>query len=199
MAPQKTRIRLVSSRGHLYAQEVRYEWDRTSQRGITHVIRTLGPMTPLRRPAVGGLDAGEIWLRLKLQREERSRARRPRLPFRTEHVAVDEAPSAERAIASDEPSPRITLTPPGRRSLTGSLGLGSFDNRVLRCVRQLGGQGTRSGVFEAVQTAGIPRPNHRQSLRRHVSFALTRLFRQKKVTRAGSGGRGDPYRYSSPP
>ncbi len=197
MAPQKTRIRLVSSRGHLYAQEVRYEWDRIRQRGITHVIRTLGPMAPLRKATVGGLDTGEIWLRLKLQREERSKARRLPPSYRTK--AAVPAASADQTFAAEETGKRATEVPAGRRSLTGSLGLESLDQKVLQCVRQQGGQATRAGVFEALRAAGIARPNHHQSLRRHVSFALTRLFRREQVARTGSGGKGDPFRYHSLP
>lgn len=196
MAPEKTRVRLVSSRGHLYAQEVRYEWDRARKRGKTHVIRTLGPMAPLRRPTVGGLNPAEIWLRLEIQKNDRKQSRkRLTAPKMQDAVSGDPRPPGTIVIAEGSDQ-HVAGTSRGRRTLTGILGVESFDHRVLQCIRQLSGVATRASVFEAVRAAGIPRPNHRQSLRRHVSFALTRLFRQLRVTRTGSGGRGNPYHYA---
>lgn len=199
MAPRKTRVRLVSSRGHLYAQEVRYEWDRTRQRGITQVIRTLGPMAPLRRPSVGGLDPTEIWLRLELQKKDRSQTRARPPPSKMRLASTENAKLSGASVIAEEADPQSAGTSRGRRSLTGIRGVESFDQRVLEFVCQSNGEATRATVFEAVKAAGIPRPNHRQSLRRHVSFALTRLFRQRTVTRTGSGGRGNPYQYNCRP
>jgi hypothetical protein len=160
------------------------------------VIRTLGPMAPLRRPTVEGLDPAEIRLRLEIQKSNRSQARLPPPSSLPQLIPVKSAPSSESAGISGESNQHVAGMPSGGGSLTGSTGLESFDLRVLQCVRQLGGQPTRAKVFEAVRAAGILRPNHHQSLRRHVSFALTRLFRAKAVARTGSGGKSDPYRYS---
>jgi hypothetical protein len=47
MGPRETKIRVVNSRGYAYIQEVKYIWDKERKRGMTKVIRHLGPKDPV--------------------------------------------------------------------------------------------------------------------------------------------------------
>jgi hypothetical protein len=133
----KVRIRVVNSRGHLYAQEVVYEWDPHRKRGITKVLSTLGALRPRRRVVRPSLKPGEIKARILSQmRAADYHDRVPRWP--TAGSVPDEPSTAgQRRLARAEgPSKRAGRTPSGRGgTITGSEGLREFDVRVLRFAR----------------------------------------------------------------
>jgi hypothetical protein len=192
-----TRIRIISSRGHEYAQEVRYLWDRVRKRGVTKVIRTLGPVRPTRR--LPGRETPErireLW---KEQQEDRSRGSRRPADLRTNSSSesAKKVPPEARETVPGRSRFRVKVAAPqNARSLTGRVGLDAFDRRILELIRQDGGFVTRASVTRSVMTAGVARPNHRQSIRRHVSFSITRLENGGLLARTGVGGRGEPFRY----
>lgn len=196
-APAKTRIRVVTSRGHQYAQEVRYEWDRERKRGVTRVLRTLGPLSPLRERDISRLSPDEI---VSLIHEQEEGKRQARLRTRTkpdstenDHMSAD-VTGPERTVAHQREMNRSSGNP--AHSLTGTKGLNLFDHSILDLVRTIGPNATRRSVLDAARRQGIERPNHHLSLRRHVSFSLTRLFKAAKVVRHGGGGPGALYSYS---
>ena len=196
MAPRKTRIRVIDSRGHRYAQEVRYEWDPAKKRGVTHVLRSLGPVDSSLRSEGRRLAPEEIQKLLATQKAERSASRPaqrvPRVVWLNGRVEVHrDSPQADNGPSPQNGEPVAAVLP-----LTGGARLERFDRRILEIVRGLGQNATRTSVFEVSRSEGLERPNHHQTLRRHVSFALTRLYRKGLVKRFGEGGVGHPYRYS---
>jgi hypothetical protein len=196
----RTRIRIILSRGHYYAQEVLYRWDRNKKRGVTRVIRTLGPVNPT-RGFPGRVSPQQIRALWEVQQEEKARASSRVLDRSTRRLfQADE--DVERHSSEGAPQEIVepadaTLAARKRtgRSLTGREGLEEFDRKVLRLVGALGTPVTRLGLRRAVVQAGIPRPNHHQSIEKHVSFSLTRLHGVGFLSRTGTGGRGDMYRY----
>jgi hypothetical protein len=201
---KKTRIRIISSRGHYYAQEVQYEWDKFRKRPRTHVFRTLGPVQSGRR-LPGRMAPEEIQELWKAQREQQLREAfvhkeqsPPLKPKVIPEVAAQPAPGIGLATPKSSARTGSGTTRQGR-SLTGQAGLEDFDGQVLDLIRQIQGFVTRRMVTKAVLSAGIDRPNHHQSIRRHVSFSLTRLHTRGMLTRKGMGGRGKEYNYHLKP
>jgi hypothetical protein len=197
---KKSRIRIVSSRGHSYAQEVRYEWDKALKRGVTHVIRTLGPLETSRR-LPGRMAPERIQSFWEAQQTEKAEAFRLRSEsvktpdFEGDRLGLNQPSSLPRLLvdaSNAEPPSQVGNEP---TSLTGKEGLDQFDGRIMRLVEQMDGLATRRRVTKAAATGGIARPNHHQSLRRHVSFALTRLHARGLLWRSGEGGKGHEYQY----
>lgn len=184
------RIRVVKSRGHEYAQEVVYEWNPRLKRGRTRVLRTLGPLRPRRRGKGNKAAAREIQTRIRAQRREsESRLPRTHWPDSTGH---DETETVTRAGPPVATATDRTQTPiASRHSITGSEGLEEFDEQVLRYLLKVKRPQRRRDVYWAASRAGVRPPNSRLSLRRHISFALTRLRNAGliiELERSGIGG-----------
>ena len=194
VSPQKTRIRVICSRGHLYAQEVWYEWDKSRKRGVTHVIRTLGPLSPTRKPVVGeGRLTPQVIRQLIIRKGgEHSQGEQN---LRATNVAQGLVPGPIDSLQLTESTPpvRPTRVP---MQFTGSVGLGEFDEHILEIVRNSEGPATRDSVTKIAQRSGINPPSQQLPLRRHVGFSLFRLLKKGRIVRAGAGGRGNPYQYS---
>ncbi len=194
----RTRIRRVTSRGHQYAQEVLYEWDSRRGRGVTRVLRVLGPLTPVRRPTVGAVDPQVIADRIAAQTRSRDQSRES--PGRSGRGPM---PRTLPPPPRNQPgtSPRLGHTSAEVLSafpLTGDRGLERFDTRILALIRQHRRGATRAAIFKAASKARVARPSPDQSLRRHISFAITRLFRRRLLSRFGEGGARDPVMWVPP-
>lgn len=201
------RIRVVTSRGHKYAQEVEYRWNRVLRRGETRVVRTLGPLAPLRRPSQGSLSPAEIQLRLRIQADAKQVSMLSSPQRGPETVTNDARPlgtDPRRASETDvleersEKGSDLAGSGEGRFTFTGRAGLAAFDQEVEAIVLRAGRPLTRREVTGVVESQGIKRPNHRLSLRRHVSFALTRLAATGRVRRIRGETIMDRLRYSAP-
>lgn len=96
----------------------------------------------------------------------------------------------------DSPLPRGEhVAPRAQLSITGSRGIEEFDRRTLALVKSVKDGVTRTDLFTLGRGAELQRPNHHLSLRRHLSFSLTRLHGLQLVERTGQGGKHAPYRY----
>jgi hypothetical protein len=165
---------------------------------MTRVLRTLGPLQPRRRVVGSALGPREIRARvLSQERAPDYRRHLPRWPEATPLVQST-ATEASRALNSGHsytgPESRRTPSHRGGR-ITGTVGLAEFDTRVLLFIRSANRAVTRGLVFEAAKRAGVDVPSEGLSLRRHISFSITRLESEGLLDKAGSGGKGDPYRY----
>lgn len=184
------RIRVVRSRGHDYAQEVVYEWDSRLKRGRTRVLRTLGPLRPRRGKKGEKTAAREIETRIRAQRREsESRLPRTHWPDSAKHEGAGTAGRTELTIAKSTEEKQPGWVP--RHSITGSKGVKDFDEQVLRYLQRSKRPQRRRDVYWAASRAGVRPPNARLSLRRHISFALTRLRNAGliiELERPGIGG-----------
>jgi hypothetical protein len=179
-----TKIRRVRSRGHTYLQEVEYTWDRSRKRGITRIIRQLGPETPLNpnRYEQSVLDEGKARLR---EQERRSQSRREQRLWN---------PNARRQIGGHRGGRTAKQEP----NLPPLLPDQELIERVYAVVRELAHGATRRVVFEVLKRSGNAPNEDERDARTHVGFALTMLSRSGRLIACAPLRRRGAYSYSMP-
>lgn len=164
------KLRQVRSRGHTYLQVVEYHWDPIKKRGITHVLRHLGPMEPERH------------VRQKNDRLKFARAqiRQQRARWRLTKRARKEA---RRGSEDRQVYPALTPGP-------------DLIEKVYSVICRLEKGGSRSQIFQGLIDAGDAPNEDERDARTHVGFAVTLLKEAGRIRIVrGSGLPRDPFVY----
>lgn len=177
----ESRIRVVRSRGRSYLQEVTYEWDPIQKRGITRVLRHLGPEQPVNSER--HRDWELVQGRARLWRE---RDRRARQGLIRDGKTPPDPPSAR----SD---PAVPSRGPRRQVLTPSPNLITM---VRESLGRLPKGGSRKEVAADLEARGLLPGDRIIEARTQVGFALTILARRGDLELQGLGERGNPQVFS---
>ena len=165
----RARLRVVRSRGRIYIQEVLYYWDKELKKGVTKVIRHIGPADPKNhnRYAIAEISAA----RQRLYKE------------RNERLSL-EAKRKSNQMTKKVKSKYYPLNPSeGMR------------RKVLEIVeREMYGV-TRNNVVNKFEKEVDNQDVDEKSLPTIIGITLTALYREKAVGRSGKGIRGDPFVY----
>ena len=173
-------IRRVLTKGRWYLQEVEYHWDPKEKRGVTKVIRHLGPerpanvdrwRDPLLRKARGRFTLEQAARRALNQQSADTESR-----SEDTTGAVAERP---------ETRPRVARVP----TLTPSTRLRAQVKEVLTVMPR---GGSRRAVLEEFEKRGLLPLRGREHFATRVGFALTILARTGEATVEGEGVPGDP-------
>ncbi len=160
-------IRIVKVRGRKYAQEVEYRWDPVKKVGKTIVLKHLGPLKPLNPERY--INANLNISTSKYRKRER-RKNNPPIKKNIEELNKSYLPP---------------LTPPSDIIAT-----------VLKSVRESEELLSRKDLYNLISHNIQRRAEDPLTLKMHIGFALTILYREGKLSRTGKGNPGDPYLYS---
>ncbi len=169
----KARLRVVRCRGRIYIQEVLYYWDRTLKKGVTKVIRHIGPADPINhnRYAIAEISAA----RQRLYKE-----RNERLSLEAKRKSNQKTKNVKRQYYPLNPSEWM------RR-------------KVLEIVESEMYGITRNGVINKFEKDVHSRDIDEKSLPTIIGITLTALYRDKALGRSGNGIRGNPFVYKRAP
>ncbi len=167
----KTKLRMVSCRGRSYIQEVSYYWDKESKRGVTRIIKHLGPANPINKSKHPVADIMAAKLRLNEERNER---------------LSREAKREKREKGRSVKRQHYSLDPP-EDMLKKVLGI--IENEP----QGLG----RTGAIGEFKLKYDDHTIDEKALAALIGISLTVLHRQKAIERLGGGVRGNPFTYYS--
>ena len=172
------RVRVIKSRGRTYLQQVEYHWDPVRKRGITRVVKHVGPKKPVNPDRYKWSRLKSTRKQLKDERQER-KFRAMQRDWQKEKLRREEEYEAAR-----ESLPPIAPGVP-------------LVELVMKAVRSLPQGGSRRSIFAALKAAGDAPDEEERHARTHVGIALTGLLEAGRIRLVkGSGKPGDPFFYA---